>query len=84
MLKSKCIMPWDRLLIHIVYKYNSQEVISFFTKGGTGRTEHGIPYFSKYPEMFDNIYIQLVAHTQIVSKFFGSVSEIETHKKFRQ
>ena len=84
MLKSKLMVHWDRLLMSIGYKYNFCDFIYFVTTDGTGRTNDDITHFYKNTEMFDNVYIQPVAHPQIVSKFYGSVSEIDPQNKSRQ
>ena len=48
-LRSKSVVPGDRPLISIGYKYNMQKVLYFIVTDNTGITNTGIPYLSKYP-----------------------------------
>ena len=48
-LRSKHIVPGERPLLAIGYKYNLRNVLSFFDTAGTGSTTLCIPYLSKYP-----------------------------------
>ena len=48
-LRSKHMVPGDRPLIAIGYKYNARKVLSFILTYNTGSTKTGIPYLSKYP-----------------------------------
>ena len=50
---------------------------------GLGSTALDIPYLSKYPGQFSNVSVCPVSHTLLVSKFFGSVNEVDSHKKSR-
>ena len=52
--------------------------------GGAGSTMLGIPYLSKYPDQCSNVSIFPVAHPLLMSKFFGSVNEVDSHSKSRQ
>ena len=49
-LRSKPMVPGDRPLIAIGYKYNARKVLSFIVTDNSGRTNTGIPYLSKYSE----------------------------------
>ena len=51
------MVPGDRSLISIGYKYNSGNVIYFFTTEGPGITKDVIPFLSKYPNKFLNVVI---------------------------
>ena len=61
LLRSKPMVPGDRPLIAISYKYNAQKVLSFIVTYNTGITKTGIPYLSKYPDQFTNDDIRPVA-----------------------
>ena len=50
----------------------------------TGRTTLGIYYLSNYTEQFSNVSIRPVDHTLLMSKFFGSVNEVDSHNKSHQ
>ena len=66
MLRSKPMVPRDRPLIAIVYKYNSRKVISFIVTDNAGITNTGNPYLSKFPEKITNFYIRPVACTIVM------------------
>ena len=57
MLRGKPMVPGERPLLAIGYKYNSQKVLSFVATVGAGNTSLGIPYLSKYPNQFYNVSI---------------------------
>ena len=47
MLRSKTIVPGDRPLIAIGYKYNTRKVLSFIVTDNVGATKTGIYYLYK-------------------------------------
>ena len=83
MLRSKPIVPGDRPLIAIGYKYNARKFLSFIVIYNAGRTKTGIPYLSKYTGKFNNIAIHLVACPLVISKKY-SANEVDSHNKSRQ
>ena len=78
------MLPGGRPLIAICYKYNAQKVHYFIVTDNTGSTQAGISYFSKYPGQFANVGIHPVSCPHVMSKFFGSVNEVDSHNKSRQ
>ena len=62
------MVPGDKPLISIVYKYNAQKVLHFIVTDNTGSTKTGIPYLSKYPDQFTNVDIRPVARPLVMSK----------------
>ena len=54
-LKRKFVIPGDKPLVGIGYKYNAQNVLSFIGRNDAGITNNGIKYLSKYPEPFSNL-----------------------------
>ena len=68
MLRSKHMVPGDRLLIAIGYKYNAQKVLSFIVTDNTGSTKTGIPYLSNHPDQFTNVAIRPVARPLVMSE----------------
>ena len=46
-LRSKPMVPGDRPLVAIVYKYNARKVLSFIVTENAGSTKTGIAYLSK-------------------------------------
>ena len=83
-LRSNPMVPGERPVLAIGYKYNSQKVVSFFATAGAGRTTLGIPHLLKYPDQFSNVSIRPFSRPLLVSKFFGSVNEVDSHNKSRQ
>ena len=51
---------------------------------GAGSTTLGIPYLSKYPDQISNVSIHPVDSPLIMSKFFDSVNDVDSHNKCRQ
>ena len=78
------MVPGEIPLLAIGYKYNSRKFLSFVTTVGAGRTMLGITYLSKYPDQFSNVSIFPVATPHLMSKFFGLVNEVESHRKSSQ
>ena len=48
------MVPGERLLLAIGYKYNSRKVLLFFATVGAGSTTLDITYLSKYPNYRSN------------------------------
>ena len=48
-LRSKPMVPRDRKLIAIGYRYNARKVLYFIVTDNAGSTKTGITYSSKYP-----------------------------------
>ena len=65
-LRSKTMVPKDRPLISIGYKYNARKVISFIVTDNVGITKTGISYLSKYPDQFTNVFIRPVARPLVM------------------
>ena len=49
-LRSKPMVPGDRPLIAIGYKYNARKFLLLIVTDNSGITNTGTPYLSKYPE----------------------------------
>ena len=73
------MMPWERPLLVIGYKYNSSKVLSIFATSAEGITTLGIPYLYKYPDQFSNVSILPVARPLLMSKLFGLINEMDSH-----
>ena len=78
------MVPGERALLAIGYKNNTKKVISCVATAGVGSTTLGIPYLWKYPDQFYNVSIRPVACPLLLSKFFGSVNEVDSHNKLRK
>ena len=70
------MVPGDRTLIFIGYKYNARKVFSFIVTAEASSTNAGIPYLTKYPDTFSNVAIFPVYCPLFMSKFFGSVNKV--------
>ena len=73
-------MTGESQLLAIGYTYNSRKVLSFVATAGAGSNTLGIPYLSKYSDQFYNVSILPVSRPLLMSKFFGSVNEVDSHK----
>ena len=60
------MLPGDRQLIAIGYKYNTRRVLSSIVTDNAGIKMTGIPYLSKYPDQFTNVAISIVAHPLVM------------------
>ena len=78
--RSKPMIPGDRPIIYISYKYNVQKFLSFIVTDNSGSINTGIPYLSMYPEQFTNVVIRLVSRPLIMSKN-SDVNEIDSRNK---
>ena len=66
MLSSKPMVPGDRLLVAIGYKYNARKVLYFIVTDNARITNTGIPYLSNYPDQFTNVSIRPVDRTLVI------------------
>ena len=60
MFRSKPMVPRDRPLNAIGYKYIVQKVLSYIVTNNTGSTNIGIHYVSKYHDQYTNAAIRPV------------------------
>ena len=65
-LKIKPVVPGDRPLVDIGYKYNARKVLYFIVAYNIGSTKTGIPYLYHYPDQFTNFSIRSVARTLVM------------------
>ena len=77
------MVPGDRPLIAIGYKYNARKVLYFIVTDNAGSTKTGIPYLSMYPDQFTNVAIRPVARPLVMSKKYA-MNEVDSHNKSRQ
>ena len=80
MLKRNSTVPRDMPLISVGYNYNPQGFLYFVATYDSGRTKSSIPYLYNYNELFDNFFIFPVDYPLFVSKLFGYVNDIYSHK----
>ena len=81
--EEKYMVPGDKLLILIGYKYNYRKFLSIITSEDSGMKKAGIPYLSNDHDQFDNVSIQPVSINLVISKLFVSVNDVEYHNKYR-
>ena len=62
------MVPGDRPLISIGYKYNARKVLSFIIKDNAGSTNPGILHLSNYPDQFNSVAIRPVSKPLAISK----------------
>ena len=79
-LRSKPMVPGDRPLIDIGYKYNARKFPYFIVTDNAGITKTDIPCSSNYPEQFTNVAIRPVARPLVMSKN-SDVNEVDSHSK---
>ena len=65
-LRSKPMVPGDRPIIAIGYKYNARKVLSFIVTDNTGITNTGTIYLSQYPEQLTYVAIRPVARPLVM------------------
>ena len=77
-------MNGDRPLTALCYNYIVQKVLYLIPTENPGITKANILYLSKEPKPFSNVAISTVYFPLVMSKLFGSVKEVESHKKLIQ
>ena len=60
------------------------KVLSFIVIDNVGITQTGHPYSSNYTDQFSNVAIFPFACTLVMPNLFGSINEVDSHKKSRQ
>ena len=78
------MVPGNRPLIDMIYKYNIRNVLSFIDTEDAGITQDGFTYLYKYPDLFYNIAIHPFSLPLVIYKLLGPVNYVEPNKKYRQ
>ena len=65
-LRSKPMVPGDRPLIYIGYKYDTRKFLYFIVTDNSGITKTGIPCVSKYSYQFTNVSIRPVSRPLVM------------------
>ena len=84
LLKILYMIPEDRPLVAIGYRYDTQKFLSFINAEYEGSTKAGITYSSNHPYLFANVAILPVNPPLVISKLVGYVNDIKSHNKSRQ
>ena len=71
-------------LLSIGYKYNSRKVLGFIVTEGSGSTEPGDPYLSRFPDIYSNVSVCPVVHPHLLGMYFNACNEIYNHNRMRQ
>ena len=74
------MVPGDRPLIAIGYKYNMRKVLSFIITDNAGSTNTVITDLSKYPKQCTIVAISLLIFT-LLCKNKTAVKEVDSQKK---
>ena len=82
-LRRKHMVPGDRPLIAVGYKYNARKFLSCIVTDNAGLTKAGIPCLYNYPDQFTNVAIRPVDRPLVMSKKYV-VNEVDSHNKSRQ
>ena len=83
-MKSTPRVPGDRPLTDIRYKYNSRKVLGFVTTEGSGSTEPGDPYLSRYSENYSNFSVNPIVHPHLLYRYLNACNAIENHNRMWQ
>ena len=83
-LKSTPRFPGEITLLDIGYKYNSGKVLGFIATEGSGSTEPGDPYLSRFPEIYYNVSVCPFVHPHLLCRYFNVCNAIDNHNRMRQ
>ena len=83
-MKSTTIFPGERPLLSIGYKYNSGKFLVFIATEGSGSTEPGDPYLSRFPDIYYNVYVRPVVLPHLIGRYFNVCNKIDNHNRMRQ
>ena len=83
-LKSTPRFPCETSLLTIGYKYNFRKVLGFIATEGSGTTEPGDPYLSRFPEIYSNVSVFPFVRTHLLGRYFNTCNAIENHNRMRQ
>ena len=74
-------VPGDIPLMAIKYKYKSHKVLGFIDMEGTRSTVPGVPYLSRYPDNYSNVYIFPVLCPNFLGRYFSACNVIKNQKQ---
>ena len=83
-MKSTQIVPGERPLLAIGYKYNSRKVLEFISTEGYGSTESGDPYLSSFPDMYYNVSVHPVVRPHLLGSYFNVCNAIYNQNRMLQ
>ena len=80
-LKSTTIVPGDRTLMAIRYKYNSRKVLGFIATKGAGSNAPGNPYLSRFPDIYPNVSVCPVVHPNLLGRYSNAYNAIDSRNR---
>ena len=83
-LKSTPIFTGEIPLLAIGYKYNSRKVLRFISTEGSGSTEPGDPYLSRFPDIYLNVSVRPVVLPHFLGRYLNACNAIENHNMMQQ
>ena len=60
------------------------KVLGFIATEGSGSTEPGDPYLSRFPAIYSNVSVRPVVRTHLLGRYFNACNAIENHNRMRQ
>ena len=76
--------PGETPLLAIGYRYSSRKVLGFIAIEGSGSTEPGDPYLSRFPDIYSNVSVRLVVRPHLLVRYFNACNSIDHHNRMRQ
>ena len=76
-------VPGGRLLLDIGYKYNSRMVLGFILTEGSGSTEPGDPYLSRFPDIYSDVSVCPIVIPHLLGRYFNACNAIDNHNRIR-
>ena len=78
------IVIGGRPLLSIGYKYNYRKVLGFIDTKGSGSTEPGYPYLSRFPDIYSNVSVHPVIRPHFLGRYFNACNAIDNHNRMCQ
>ena len=82
-LKSTAIVPGERPILAIGYKYNSRKVRGFIATEGGVSTEPVDPYLSFFPDIYSNVSVHPVVSPHLLGRYFNTCNAIYNNNRMR-
>ena len=83
-LKSTPIFPGEIPLLVIGYNYNYRKVLGFIASEGSGSTEPGDPYLSRFPEIYSIDPVYPVVRPRLLVRYFNACNAIDNQNRMQQ
>ena len=83
-MKSTPRVPSGRTLLAIGHKYNFMKVLGFISDGGGGSTEPGVPYLSRFPDIYSNFSVHPVVCPHLLGRYLNARNKIDNNNGMQQ